>query len=385
MKRVAAVLLLAGVAWAQPAAVTPQDRAAYQTAYREWQTADPDLDRDTPTAGATLGARADKVAAAAARFYTARKAYLDGLQADADQKAASLEALPAPPALEGNPSGYAASQSTRLSASIETIANDPDRAIQRLRLALERERAALAVLSAALEDAQRGREAVERASAAAEQARGKATQHYRTLSAGLQQTALETAQTGALWGNYYRTLSDGARGVFTRDVAPLSAAAPGIAAGRAPNVAGGNGTAGDSSSGPPPALRTRSITPLPLSHYVGAWVYPTFGQQFHGPEPDMVEMDLRENNGLGKGSLWVKFKLSANNPADPIVRFDFAGPFQSTRNQSFPLTTGDGSKGTVELIPGGAFNLLQVRFSIAAKPGDTPATIRQADFLLIKK
>jgi len=343
-----------------------------------------------------VGARADKVAAEAASFYASKKAYLDALQADAGQKAAAIEAQPAPSEFDGNPASYAASQSSQIRASIEAIANDPDRAIQRLRLALERERTALAVLSAALADTQNGREAVERASTTAEQARGRLAQHYRSLSAGLKQTALETEQTGTLWANYYRALSDGARGVITRDSAPVTslaaagagagapAAAPRIPPDPAPNAAG-SGVASGPSSGPPPALRTHSITPIPLSRYVGPWVYPTVGAQFHGAEPESVDMLVREDNGQAKGTLFVRFKLSASNRADPIVRFDFGGAFQATRNQSFPLVASNGAKGTVELIPGTAFNLIEVSFSIEGQSGDKPGAIRQGNFLLIKK
>ena len=392
MKRVAPILLLVAVASAQPVALTPQDRAPYQAAYRNWRAADPNLERDTPTAGATLGARADKVAAEAAKYYAARKAYLDSLQADAEQKADAIEALPAPPMFDGDLARYAASQNRQISASIEAIANDPDRAIQRLRQALERERAALSVLSTSLADTQNGREAVERTSATAEQARGKVAQHYRSLSAGLKQTAIDTGQTGTLWANYYRALSDGARGVITQDSAPISspaaAGAPAVATRispeLAPNTAGSTVGSGPG-RGPAPALRTRSITPIPLSRYVGAWVYPTVGAQYHGAEPESVDMLLREDNGQAKGTLFVRFKLPANNLADPVVRFDFGGAFQSTRNQTFFVVTSKGAKGTVELIPGPAFNLLEVSFSMEGQPGDKPGAIREGNFLLIKK
>ena len=45
------------------------------------------------------------------------------------------------------------------------------------------------------------------------------------------------------------------------------------------------------------------------------------------------------------------------------------------------MTTSGGAKGTLELIPGPAFNLLEVNFSTDEKPG----TVRQANFLLVKK
>ena len=73
--------------------------------------------------------------------------------------------------------------------------------------------------------------------------------------------------------------------------------------------------------------------------------------------------------------------LPQGSIGDPTVRFDFEGAFQSTRNQSFALVTSNGAKGSVELIPGPAFNLLEVSFTTEDKPG----TVRQGNFLLIKK
>jgi hypothetical protein len=47
----------------------------------------------------------------------------------------------------------------------------------------------------------------------------------------------------------------------------------------------------------------------------------------------------------------------------------------------FNLVTSDGAKGTIELIPGSAFNLLEVNFQTEPKPGK----VRQADVVLVKK
>lgn len=377
MKRAAGIVLAAAAALAQDGAGTQPDRAAYQAAYRDWRAADPNLERDSATAGATLGARADPVAAEAAKYFGARKAYLDALAADAGQRAAALEAVPAPPAFEGNPSGYAASQRATIAASIDAIANDPDRAIQRLRQSLERERAALLALSSALADTQNATGLVERTGANAEQARGKVAQHYRTLAAGLEQTALATGQEGTRWADYYRALSEGARASAVES-AEVPVAAPTVAR-MTPEPAPA------AISNPAPAARIRSVTALPLSRYLGSWIYPTVGAQYHGAEPESVDMTVRENNGQAKGSLSVRFRLSASRSADAVVRFDFEGAFQSTRDQSFPLMTASGAKGTVELIPGSAFNLLEVSFTVEGRPGDKPGVIRQGNFLLIKK
>jgi hypothetical protein len=381
MKRAAGILMVAAAALAQDGAGTQPDRAAYQAAFREWRMADPNLERDSATAGATLGARADPVAAEAAKYFAARRAYLDGLALDAELKAAALDAVPVPPAFAGNPSGYAASQRAAIGASIDAIANDPDRAIQRLRQSLERERTALLALSSALADSQNGRELTERTSANAEQARDKVAQHYHSLAAGLQQTALATAQEGTRYADYYRALSEGARAAAEAPV--IASAAPRITVDPAPAVISSPAQA--VVNNPAPAARTRSVTALPLSRYVGSWIYPTVGAQYHGSEPESVDMAVRENSGQAKGTLSVRFRLAANRSADAVVRFEFEGAFQSTRNQSFPLVTASGAKGMVELIPGSAFNLLEVSFTVEERPGDKPGVIHQGNFLLIKK
>jgi hypothetical protein len=63
------------------------------------------------------------------------------------------------------------------------------------------------------------------------------------------------------------------------------------------------------------------------------------------------------------------------------VRFDFAGAFENSRVQRFAVTAGNGVKGTLELIPGPSFNLLEVNFNTGGKPG----TISQGNFLLTKQ
>src|SRR4051812_37138491 len=137
-------------------AIAQQERNAYRDAYRAWRTADPDLERDAATGGATIGARADKVAAQAAKYYAARKVFLDGLKAAEEKKAAAIAPEPIRAAADPVPANYAAAQSTTIAASIETIANDPDKAIQQLRQALEAEHTALTSLSAAANETLKG-------------------------------------------------------------------------------------------------------------------------------------------------------------------------------------------------------------------------------------
>jgi hypothetical protein len=120
---------------------------------------------------------------------------------------------------------------------------------------------------------------------------------------------------------------------------------------------------------------------VPLSRYVGAWTYPVRNTLFHGAEPDFVDLVVHEENGRAAGTLYARFKLPPGSSGDPTLRFDFLGSFQDARSQSFRLVTSEGATGTVELIPGPAFNLLEVNFSTEARPGK----VRQANFLLVKK
>ena len=92
MRGVLGGLLLVSAALAQPL-FAQSSRGAQQEAYRNWRETDPTLERDAATAGATLGARADKAAAEGAKYFTARKAFLESLETDANQKASAVEAL----------------------------------------------------------------------------------------------------------------------------------------------------------------------------------------------------------------------------------------------------------------------------------------------------
>ncbi len=350
MTRALAVLLLASAALAQ------------QEARQSWRKTDPDLERDAATAGATLGARADKAAAAAAKYFVAQKASLESLAADTARKASALSPLAFTPETSPKLDTYLAGQNTILSSSIDTIAHDPDRGIQQLRQALERERAAVAALSAGLKDAQQAREAVAQAASSAEQTRLQTIELYQKLTTSLQQSARLTEQSEVAWAGYYRSLSDAARSVAV----PVTSSVP------QPN---------SPAAVVPPAALALNLPPIPLSRYLGAWTYPTVGAHFHGAQPLSAELVVREENGRAGGTLSARFKLPPGNTGDPVVRFNFEGAFQSSRDQTFAVTTSDGAKGTLELIPGPAFNLLEVNFSTDEKPG----AVRQANFLLVKK
>jgi hypothetical protein len=350
MRLVLAVLLLTSAALGQ------------QEARQNWRKTDPDLERDAATAGATLGARADKAAAEAAKYFTVRKTYLASLAADAGQRAAAVEAVNLTAQTSPNMEVYLGAQGMILKSSIDTIARDPDRGIQQLRQALERERAAVAALSAGSNDVQMATETVAKTAMNAEQARLRTVELYQKLATSLRQSAQLTEQSGTAWAGYYRSLSEAARSVAV----PVTSSVP------------------EPNSPPavvPPAAVAHNLPPVPLSRYLGVWTYPTIGAHFHGAQPLSAELVVREENGHAAGTLSARFKLPPGNTGDPVVQFNFEGAFENSRDQTFAVTTNGGAKGTLELIPGPAFNLLEVNFSTDEKPG----TVRQANFLLVKK
>jgi hypothetical protein len=177
----------------------------------------------------------------------------------------------------------------------------------------------------------------------------------------LKSAAADSVAEGAAWAEYYRKIGEGAQGPAT----PITEAQPG-----APPAVLNN-----------PVPAPPSITPLPLARYVGAWTYPPANGLFHGAQPEFFDVLVNEENGHATGTAFARFKLPPGSNGDPVLRFDFAGDFQPSRRQVFNLVTAEGAKGTIELIPGSAFNLLEVNFQTEAKPGK----VRQADVVLVKK
>jgi hypothetical protein len=90
---------------------------------------------------------------------------------------------------------------------------------------------------------------------------------------------------------------------------------------------------------------------------------------------------VHEENGHAMGTVYARFKLPKGSTGDPVLRFNFSGDFRATRNQTFALETSEGAKGTIDLIPAGPFNVLEVNFETEVKPGK----IHQGDMLLVKQ
>ncbi|MEO8049222.1 MAG: hypothetical protein ABI833_02295 [Acidobacteriota bacterium] len=375
MRAVVGALALVVAAFAQ----APQQDGGekQQEAYRHWRATEPNLERDAVSAGATLGARADKVAAEAAKYFVLRKDHLDSRAADLRRSVSPLEPVNVASDALPNLEKYLEVQDAILRSSINTIAQDPDRAIQQLRASLERERAAIAAIGVAVKDSQNSQEAAAMASRAAEQARARTSEEYQKLATGLQESARLVEKTGTEWAGYYRALSDAARGA----AAPVTSSGPALpSAGREPNAAE-PGTPAASNPTRAPAATTRSVTPVPLARYVGEWTYPGVGAHYHGLRPESADLVVREENGQASGSLAARFRLPAGSSENPVVRFNFTGAFGNSRTQKFAATTSSGAKGTLELIPGPAFNLLEVNFNTHDQPG----MIGRGNFLLIKQ
>ena len=325
-------------------------RDGYHAAYQSWRQADPNLERD---AGAgRLGERANKVALLAAKYGAERSAYL---RESADEQERGLAWLDAP-AFELADAGAVArdnvaSAQTVVKKNLDSFANDPDPAIQRLKATLDKENAALSSLANAVAERQSAGEAAQSAVAAANAARTNALNAGRDLSGALKAAADESDREAALWAEYYRKLAEPSR------TETLPAATP---------------------SAPAP-VRTAGM-PLPLARYTGAWVFPS-GGLYHGPQPEFIDLVVHEQNGRADGTLFARFRVPAGSKDDPVLRFDFSGEFKPTRNQTFALETSDGAKGTLELIPGPAFNLLEINFQAEPRAGK----VRQANVVLVKK
>lgn len=340
-------------------------REDVHAAYRAWREADPALEREAAAGGAPIARRADRLSAEASKYEAGRKALLDSVARGEAEQVSLLQsaAIPAETAAASAAADaqFLAAENARLNRMINAFAGTSDRGIQRLRQALERERTALGALSAAVVERQRAMLAVAAGSDAAELARTKALDQMRPMLEAANEASADPYREAAAWTEYYRKLGEGAEG----EAKPITVVPPGVEAVTLNN----------------PAPAPPTVTPLPLVRYVGEWTFPTQNGVFHGIQPEMVDVVVTEANGQAKGTLTARFKLPEGNIGDPALQFEFSGPFQPTRNQVFHLVTSNGVKGRVELIPGSAFNLLEVRFQTESNP----TKIRLADMVLVKK
>ncbi len=348
-------------------------RDPYRNAYRTWREAEPDLERDASAPNDKLAGRASRAAAAAASFGAARAAFLRQLAEDQSQNVLWLQNSTPGVLADFAPAKdlqrLVSAETANVNTTITTFSGDQDRGIQLLRQALEREREALAALDAGIADRQKAQDRVAQASDAVELVRPKALTEYQDVTGMLlAPSAAVVDQETAAWAKYYPSLTA---------AGPASGAAPAVS-GAAPAVSGAARTPAVSAPSTP---RSGSLPPLPLTRYTGVWVYPTANGRFFGAEPEFVDFTVHEENGHVTGAFYARFKLPSGGTGDPVLRFDLSGDFQPTPRQSFALQTGDGAKGTIELIPGNAFNLLEINF----QTDPTPGKVRSADLVLVKK
>jgi len=368
--------LLAAALGLLPAALwmkAQSSRDAYRNAYRAWRETSAGLELDAGSAGETVAAGTAKAVQMASAYVAAHSSALKELAAEQSQNLEWLRAnaVQTPPDLASAPeeTRFASRESNAVSASIRTFANDPDRSLQQLRQALQREQAALEALKTAIADRQQAESNAVKTVSPAEQARAKALEQYTFLAGAISQAVDLMNQETPAWAAYYPKLADAARNpgapppVSVRSVNPVTVAANLPAA------------------GDPSATAARApITPLPLSRYTGVWNFQA-GSKFFGSEPQFVDVSVHEENGYATGTFYARFKLPAGSTGDPVLRFQFSGDFKPTRMQTFSLQTSDGVAGSVQLIPGNAFNELEVNFSTEAKAGK----IHQGDFVLVKQ
>ncbi len=343
-------------------------REDYRAAYRTWREAEPTLELDAPTAGEALAARASRAAADQAKYGAAHSAFLRQLAGGYSPSVLSLQTAfpPIPPGPAPAPQflRLITAETSSLNINISALAKDSDPVIRPLQQALDRERSALAALNSAIEDRQKAEDKATQTVTVMEQDRSNAAQQYQNVLASIGASADSVDRETAAWAAYYQKLAEGARAVAPSAAPP--AAAPVLSSTLNPTA---------------PPLRTAPITPLPLARYTGAWNYSTAGGMFHGAEPEFVDLTVRAENGKATGTFYARFKLPPGSTGDPLVRFDFSGDLRPTRIQTFPLETSDGAKGSVELIPGNAFNLLEVNFEMEIRPGK----LHLGDVLLVKK
>ncbi|MEO8029188.1 MAG: hypothetical protein ABI823_22095, partial [Bryobacteraceae bacterium] len=98
------------------------------------------------------------------------------------------------------------------------------------------------------------------------------------------------------------------------------------------------------------------------ARWVGGWVYPAMNGMFYGDEPEFVDLAVDVRDGRLMGSLTARFKIPSGTQRDPMLRFDFSGPLTGARSQKLTAIGPNGEKGTLELLPGPAANLIEVNW-----------------------
>jgi hypothetical protein len=341
-------------------------RDAYRQAYSVWQQTQANLERDAGTGGAPQVAQSDRSGAAASSFEATRLTYLKSSAQDAAQRRQILQTAATrsspdlmPPAV----GDLAAAELQTVTRAIAKFATDKDRGIQQLRQAMDREKVALTALMDTIQARQKTVVASSAAADALEQARVKTAGAFAGQASQLSQTVAQMEMEAAAWAGYYDQLAGAIQIADTPAPAPTPIPV--------------NTTTSVSQAAP----RNASASAVPLVRYVGEWTYPKTNGIFHGAQPESADLEIRENNGRAEGTLEARFRLPAGGVNNPLVQFRFAGDISATPTQKFTLTTNEGKAGVIELIPGPAFNLLEVNFQTDPQANK----IRAGNFILVKK
>ncbi len=346
------------------------NRDAYRIPYKTWREVAPDLEREAGAPTPDFSAHVDASAKAAQDYFNARIAFLS---APSDQ----LRWAQTPFAKQGSVvtphpevQRLLSVASDYLTKTIGTFSGVKDPAIQQVRQAMERERAALNALSDSIRARQTALTAVIESTEDADALRAGAAQSLAISNTGRARLAEQLRKESELWGGYYRELIDGA---LARPPSTPSSGAPSSAATTPVSPA-----VPATQAKPQPVPRTAGQ--FPLARYTGEWMFPARGL-YYGPQPESISLVVNENNGRLSGTMSARFILSPGNANDPVLKFTFDGPIEQGRSQKLSLKTEAGSTGTIELIPGSAYNLLEVTFE--TEPGINK--IRSGNFVLLKQ
>jgi hypothetical protein len=385
LRGVCLALLIAGLFCATAGLLAQSGRDAYRQAFDFWQQTQAGLERDAGTGGAPLLTLADRSAAAAANFEAARAAFAKSTATELAKRRKILDSPSVrssadllPPAV----ASLAGAELLTLNKAIARFAADKDPGIQQLRQSLERERVALVALTNSIETRKEAVTAALQADAPLEQARLKTAEAFGSEASQLMQNTARLEKEAAAWADYYTTLANAIQNANAPAPAavptPTPAGTPESTPVAMPPAAIISSTAAANVSAPAP--RNDSISPVPLVRYVGEWTFPSVNGIFHGAAPISVELTVRESQGHVDGTLSGRFKPPAG-VTDPAVQFTFEGDIAATPTQRFTLRTNDGRSGVIELIPGPAFNLLEVNFQADPRANK----IRGGNFILVKK
>lgn len=357
--RIAALLLAPACLWAQTT-----EREAYREAFQSWRGMDPLIEQDTSPRPA-IAPRTQQLAAAVAAFTAAKQEFLEartaadqGLQQQVPPSPEDLDPVANPATLENLMDRL----SSTLSRMISGYADTNDAQLVRLRTALEDEQAALEAVRQATQARAARSAAAADALVTIETQRASVETEIARLTATSSNAAEVLQQEAEAWKEYYALLGGGQSGSETPGPAQTTSSDPSAAA-------------------PPAAVATSpTIAPVPLGRYTGRWMFPV-GGMFFGSQPAAIGLEVSEANGMVTGSFAGTFRLPQDSAGDPELSFTFQGPLQADRTQSFPLTTPEGLTGTIQLIPGPAFNLLEVNFETSAAEGK----VTNGNFLLLKE